>query len=206
MNHTPHSPESSATPWWQAFRYLHDEMTPEERQAFEDGLATDKSLREALVEIVALTDALSAESIESAHVSVAADAQSSRRASRPTSRPRAVERWRPQRAWWAAAAAVGIVLMGGWWLTRPDDSQGPQDVALAWAEQIEVESPLLTAELEWQWRDLETDPGAESEPDGFAIADAATEGWTEGWGESWVFSAALENDDWDWSWDGSGAR
>lgn len=51
-------PENSTELNWHAFRYIADEMDSAEREAFEDQLADDQQAREAVAEVVELTQSV----------------------------------------------------------------------------------------------------------------------------------------------------
>ena len=152
---------------WLACRYLLDELSSPERDAFEARLATSQPLREALADAVELLQT----------VSLAEQAEIQRR------------KIRKRRGAWAAAVAASLlaVVGAGYAMRGKTGSQNPvspEELAISWSETRELikkeevwqawdspEPPVETLETDGDWlnEDLET-------PDWLISAVASSEG------------------------------
>lgn len=187
----PHFGGADEESLWRAFRYMHDEMTDDERAAFEVEMSDRAGLQDAVVEAVALTDIIRFVP----PTRFAAVSASPRRKNQGKSQSR-------QRRWvWMSVATTVLALLGAAWFfsERIVDDQDSTGVALAWVDQLEQGSEGMPIEVEWGWS---TAPGDEAEGEaGFDNIYLSAGGNLS---ESWIFSAVLESDDWDW--DPAGTR
>ncbi|MFO0821003.1 MAG: hypothetical protein U1A77_23860 [Pirellulales bacterium] len=139
--HRP-SAESTATASQQsldqlAFRYIANELTNDELQAFEERLATDQQAREAVAAAVELSQAIAF--VESTRQSPAPPVPASTQGILPVTPPLPADR----RSWWPAlgwmtvgsAACVAMILMADLWSRHEVGPNGTdRQLAMLWSE------------------------------------------------------------------------
>lgn len=141
---------------WLAYCYLSDELAPPDRAAFDRRLAEDQAAREALAEVVRLSEAVRALPEAAFQASPAFGAAAS-------------SRWSP--LVWAAlgAAACLVVTLAGQALWKQRLEVGPpsphaEQLALAWVESRAAESDAVE-QLAEAAADFEIDDELTSEGD-----------------------------------------
>ncbi len=125
---------------WDAFRYITDEMTSVEVEAFEKQLSTDQASREAVADAVELVQAM-ASSSEHDKVSVATRERSHSRVSRL--------------AWMTLGAVACLALMSvaqGWLNHGSDGGNQPQLPSVASGELAQLWSEARDDSPEDEWR------------------------------------------------------
>ena len=133
------SRDQQAALGWQAYLYASDQMSPAEREAFEERLDSDQQTREMVAQVVQLTHtlgALPAEAFEPRVESPSAAVEGERRVL-----PAGLSNshWRQPAGWMAVGAAACWLLLMAWSAvdrsgnsSRSDSSSRP--VVLAWTE------------------------------------------------------------------------
>jgi hypothetical protein len=115
---------------WLAFRYVHDELSPDEREAFDVRLADDLAACEAVAAAVALSDrvrgAMSSTAANNLHLARSHAPQSRRRASKQLTASLAI-------------AAALLVAFGVWKLV--ENQQHGVQVAVAWSDLLDSFGP-----------------------------------------------------------------
>jgi hypothetical protein len=141
----------SAALYWQAFRYVADEMTSDELDAFEAQLDGDQQAREMVSEVVELSQALhAAPAVSLATTNVPAN-------------------WVSRTGWMSLGAAACLALIAAWnsstHTLRPSGAAS-DPVAMAWTEYRHESS----AEAEPQPTDEPADIEEEQETPGWLLA------------------------------------
>lgn len=177
------SPNELAAPandlFWQAFRYVADELTPEEALAFETRLANEQAAREAVAQAVELSHAVKAavpepQPVDTTHVVLASATH---------------DRWMQPIGWLAAGVAACLALVMTWQTFGPvkqQDRSKLAPLALAWAEtQADSDEPA---------DDEDADADSLSETiDLLAVAEMSDED-LEALAPSWMRAAVSLND------------
>ncbi|PQO47786.1 hypothetical protein [Blastopirellula marina] len=164
--------------FFEAVRYLLDEMTPVEVDRFEEALAIDQSLRELLAEAVLVTHATYAAHLPENELPRVESAERPAEASPPGAAPRREDAL--PRTLLALAAALLVAAAGGLWMwgmgpatsdVANDASNEQIHLASAWVERLEDQSQGNTT----LWNDdlltaSPTDDSSESEEDALLVS------------------------------------
>ena len=135
--------------FFEAVRYLLDEMTPEEVDRFEDDLAVDQNLRELLAEAVLVTHATYAAHLSADELPPVQSAERPAEASPLGAAPRQDHFHSPAGMLLALAAALLLAAAGGLWMlgmgpatsdVANEASSAQLDLASAWFERLEDQS------------------------------------------------------------------
>jgi anti-sigma-K factor RskA len=119
---------------WDVFRYVAEEMTPEEESSFEQRLADDQSLREQVGKMT-----ITLASVESAFASAKFKPVVAKRDSR----------LHFKRMFVSAAAMVAIAALAIGLTMQPAETEPSEEsIAIAWAESVEFDEFELVEEVD----------------------------------------------------------
>jgi hypothetical protein len=164
---------------WLAFRYIAGELSPQERDAFEQRLAEDQTAREAVASAMDVVQCTVAAEIELAHVAPAQSLEASF--------------W--SRGFWVALSTASCLALfvaihgmpGPERLFRPDRTSGSASAALS-------ELAIIWSESREDWDEplLSPEPSQEEPLDGFSDLDVEGSGIAdEGLSSDWIQHAVF---------------
>lgn len=207
------TPEPQLSEWeWLAFCYLADELSPEQRLAFEQQLETNAEAQQALVLQLELTEQIAGAASATRLTTTLSDTLvHDQPTARPERLPRALRSSSHKHRWLAAAAALFILGSAGigWQIYRSQSLTQLAEIQLAdeWVYQM---SQLPDAERVPSNSLTEIDPWENSEMADSTLTSGTEKPTGEYWSElphdensdenSWIYAAAmaLEDDDFEW--------